>query len=71
MNNEYKIVFIDIDGTLVNDEKIVPEENIKMIQTLKKNGIEVVLASGRPYHSIEKYSTQVGAIPYIIGSMVV
>ena len=48
MNNEYKIVFIDIDGTLVNDEKIVPEENIKMIQTLKKNGIEVVLASGRP-----------------------
>lgn len=68
MNNEYKIVFIDIDGTLVNDEKIVPEENIKMIQTLKKNGIEVVLASGRPYHSIEKYSTQVGAIPYIIGS---
>ena len=43
MNNKYKIVFIDIDGTLVNDEKIVPEENIKMIQTLKKNGIEVVL----------------------------
>ena len=42
MNNKYKIVFIDIDGTLVNDEKIVPEENIKMIQTLKKNGIEVV-----------------------------
>ena len=68
MNNKYKIVFIDIDGTLVNDEKIVPEENLKMIQTLKKNGIEVVLASGRPYHSIEKYSTQVGAIPYIIGS---
>ena len=32
MNNKYKIVFIDIDGTLVNDEKIVPEENIKMIQ---------------------------------------
>ena len=27
MNNKYKIVFIDIDGTLVNDEKIVPEEN--------------------------------------------
>lgn len=68
MNNKYKIVFIDIDGTLVNDEKIVPEENIKMIKALKKNGTEVVLASGRPYHSIEKYSKQVGAIPYIIGS---
>ena len=68
MNNKYKIVFIDIDGTLVNDEKIVPEENIKAIKKLKENGIEVVLASGRPYHSIEKYSKQVGAVPYIIGS---
>ena len=68
MNNKYKIVFIDIDGTLVNDEKMVPEENIKIIKALKKNGIEVVLASGRPYHSIEKYSNQVGAVPYIIGS---
>ena len=68
MNNKYKIVFIDIDGTLVNDEKIVPEENIETIKELKEYGIEVVLASGRPYHSIEKYSKQVGAVPYIIGS---
>ena len=68
MNNKYEIVFIDIDGTLVNDEKIVPEENIEIIRKLKENGIEVVLASGRPYHSIEKYSKQVGAVPYIIGS---
>ena len=36
MNNKYKIVFIDIDGTLVNDEKMVPEENIKIIKALKK-----------------------------------
>lgn len=68
MNNKYKIVFIDIDGTLVNDEKIVPEENIETIKKLKEYGIEVVLASGRPYHSIEKNSKQVGAVPYIIGS---
>lgn len=68
MNNKYKIVFIDIDGTLVNDEKIVPEENIKAIKKIKEKGIEVVLASGRPYHSIEEYSNTVGAIPYIIGS---
>ena len=68
MNNKYKIVFIDIDGTLVNDEKIVSEENIKAIKKIKEKGIEVVLASGRPYHSIEEYSNTVGAIPYIIGS---
>lgn len=68
MDNKYKIVFIDIDGTLVNDEKVIPKENIETIKRLKKDGVEVVLASGRPYHSIEKYSNIVGARPYIIGS---
>lgn len=68
MDNKYKIVFIDIDGTLVNDEKVIPKENIETIKRLKNEGIEVVLASGRPYHSIEKYSNIVGARPYIIGS---
>lgn len=68
MDNKYKIVFIDIDGTLVNDEKQIPKENIEIIKKLKTKGIEVVLASGRPYHSIEKYSNIVGARPYIIGS---
>ena len=68
MNDNYKIVFIDIDGTLVNDEKQIPKENIETIKKLKTKGIEVVLASGRPYHSIEKYRNIVGAMPYIIGS---
>ena len=68
MNNKYKIVFIDIDGTLVNHEKVIPKENIETIKKLKKDGVELVLASGRPYHSIEKYSNIVGARPYIIGS---
>lgn len=66
--NKYKIVFIDIDGTLVNDEKKVPEQNIKAIKKLKENGIEVVLTSGRPYQSIVMYSNEVGAVPYVIGS---
>lgn len=68
MNDNYKIVFIDIDGTLVNDEKQIPKENIETIKKLKTKGIEVVLASGRPYHNIEKYSNIAGAMPYIIGS---
>ena len=66
--NKYKIVFIDIDGTLVTDEKKVPEQNIHAIKKLKDKGIEVVLTSGRPYQSIEMYSNEVGAVPYVIGS---
>lgn len=47
----YNIVFIDIDGTLVNTEKIVSDKTKEAIKKLKHNGIEVVLATGRaPFH---------------------
>ncbi|GGF88019.1 phosphatase [Paenibacillus albidus] len=46
----YKIVFFDIDGTLVNDEKQVPQDTIDAIAELKASGIEPVIATGRaPY----------------------
>ena len=60
---KYKIIFIDIDGTLVNDEKQVSQRTINTIKKLKEKGIITVLTSGRPYGSIEKYSIQ-NAISY-------
>lgn len=47
----YKIVFLDIDGTLVNREKVVSDTTKQAIKKLKQNGLQVVLATGRPpYH---------------------
>ncbi|WP_373231728.1 Cof-type HAD-IIB family hydrolase [Cohnella sp.] len=46
----YKIVFFDIDGTLINEDKEVPPNTIEAIHALKSNGIEPVIATGRaPY----------------------
>ncbi|MGG6310902.1 Cof-type HAD-IIB family hydrolase [Paenibacillus macerans] len=46
----YKIVFFDIDGTLVNEEKRVPQDTVDAVAELKANGIEPVIATGRaPY----------------------
>ncbi len=46
----YQIVFFDIDGTLVNDAKEVPQDTIDAIAELKSKGIEPVIATGRsPY----------------------
>lgn len=44
----YKIVFIDIDGTLVDDDKIIPSKAKEAVEKLKHAGFEVVLATGRP-----------------------
>lgn len=46
----YKIVFFDIDGTLVNEEKEIPQDTILAIKELKERGVEPVIATGRaPY----------------------
>ncbi|NGP44403.1 Cof-type HAD-IIB family hydrolase [Bacillaceae bacterium SIJ1] len=42
-----KIVFFDIDGTLLNEKKLLPRETKEAIHLLKKNGIETGIATGR------------------------
>ena len=51
----YKLIAIDLDGTLLNDEKEIPKENIKTINELMKRGYEVVFATGRRYMSAKSF----------------
>jgi Cof subfamily protein (haloacid dehalogenase superfamily) len=47
----YKIVFFDIDGTLLNTNHIIPPSTVRAVQQLKENGVHVAIATGRsPYH---------------------
>ena len=46
---DYKIVFFDVDGTLINYEDGCIEESArKAIDELKQRGIRIVAATGRP-----------------------
>ena len=49
LNNlkEYKIIFSDIDGTLLNNENQVPEETIEELRRLDSQGVPFVLVSAR------------------------
>ena len=53
---DYKLIAIDMDGTLLNDDKEIPSENKKMIEELANQGVSFILASGRPYQSLEPYT---------------
>ncbi|WP_180984544.1 Cof-type HAD-IIB family hydrolase [Paenibacillus sp. F4] len=45
-----KIVFLDVDGTVVDNEtEQVPESTIRSVHMLQQKGIHIVLASGRSY----------------------
>lgn len=57
---QYKLVVLDMDGTLLNGEHEVSEENRETIMGLMEQGVQFVLASGRPYESIVPYVKDLG-----------
>ena len=42
-----KIIFIDVDGTLVNYENILPDSAVEAIRNARKNGHKVYISTGR------------------------
>ena len=51
----YKLIAIDMDGTLLNEKKEISNRCKEDIRILKERGISVVLATGRPFHGILRY----------------
>ena len=62
----YKLVAIDLDGTLLNSYGEVSENTKEEIKKAIENGIEVVLASGRPISSVEDLANELQANHYLI-----
>lgn len=50
----YKLIAIDLDGTLLDDNKDIPKENLILIHELIDKGYEVVIATGRRYWSAKR-----------------
>jgi Cof subfamily protein (haloacid dehalogenase superfamily) len=49
----YKLVAIDIDGTLMNDRKEITKEVNDAIQATKAKGVKVVICTGRPIVGVQ------------------
>lgn len=63
--NKQKIVFLDIDGTLVDyDHKICPS-SIKAIRQAQAKGHKVFICSGRMYGLIDSYIREIGFDGYV------
>lgn len=56
----FKLVALDMDGTLLNNEHQISDENKKAIHNLIEQGTAVVLASGRLFESIYPYTLELG-----------
>ncbi|NLY46548.1 MAG: HAD-IIB family hydrolase, partial [Tissierella sp.] len=47
----YKLIALDLDGTLLTDSKEISKENLELIHYLIEKGYEIVIATGRSYYS--------------------
>ena len=63
--NMYKLVAIDLDGTLLNSYGEVSEKNKKAIKKAMQNGKEIVIVSGRPLQSAKSFALESGASNYV------
>ena len=62
----YKLIAIDLDGTLLNSYGLISEKNREAIKKAQENGGKIVLASGRTTNSVKSLAEELGGNEYII-----
>ncbi|MDD7794993.1 Cof-type HAD-IIB family hydrolase [Clostridium sp. 'White wine YQ'] len=66
----YKLIAIDMDGTLLKDDKSISDITKMGLKSAQELGVKIVLTSGRPIQGIKKYLDELdltGEEDYVIG----
>lgn len=72
----YKLIALDMDGTLLTSDKTISERTKRAIASAREQGVKVVLASGRPIDGMQDKLNELGIdgdnefVVYFNGSMV-
>jgi len=53
--SDIRLVAIDIDDTLLNDDKVISEDNLLAIKKVISQGVKIVLCSGRTHRGMDEY----------------
>lgn len=63
---ENHLIVLDLDGTLLTDEKHISPRTKQVLTKLKENGHQVMIATGRPYRASELYYHELGLTTPIV-----
>ena len=61
-----KFIASDVDGTLVNDAKAIPEDAIEAIRAARESGIRVAIASGRAWNEMNDVIGKLPCLRYFM-----
>lgn len=62
----YKLIAIDIDGTLLNSKSVLTDRTIDVLKKASEKGIYIVLTSGRMTSVIKEFCQKIGADKFLI-----
>ena len=62
----YKLAVIDLDGTMLNQYGIVTPRTKEAIEKVQQQGMEVIIASGRPTDSVKNIAKEIKSEKYFI-----
>ena len=62
----YKLVAIDLDETMIDSYGMVTEKTKKTIKKVEEQGVNVIIASGRPIDSIKSIANEIDSKKYFI-----
>jgi len=65
---DYKLICIDMDGTLLNDKKIISEGNHRAIKAASEKGVRIAVCTGRIFTSADFFSELLGVKSPVIAS---
>jgi len=57
---KYQLIALDLDDTLLTSEKVISENNQKIISQAMKAGTKIVLCSGRTHNAVVKFAKVLG-----------
>ncbi|AEN90191.1 Putative hydrolase YcsE [Priestia megaterium WSH-002] len=63
---EFKLIALDMDGTLLNNQQEVSEENRAAIAKAQEQGVHVVLSTGRSLLTCREYAQSLQLSSYLI-----
>lgn len=58
--NKHRMLILDLDGTVLDNQKEIPEQNKVAVKRLIESGIKVIVCSGRIFKGARYYAKELG-----------
>ena len=64
----FRLLAVDLDGTLLNSEREIPEANLRAIEAAVREGVVIALVTGRRFPSVRRYLEPLGPETFVVAN---